>query len=101
MLKACESLSSQLAAAKTAEEIATVTKLAKEALAQVPRMAPTSKEEPDYAAFEAMSAEFATVANSSTGPTDIGATLHLAAHSATAAATIRVRTARPVAARQS
>ncbi|WP_336814103.1 zinc finger domain-containing protein [Bosea sp. MMO-172] len=79
MLKACESLNLQLAAATTPDEVTTVTKLAKEALAQVPNMAPTSKEDPHFGAFEAMSAEFKALADSSTGPQDIGATLHLAA----------------------
>ncbi|WP_199085492.1 HNH endonuclease signature motif containing protein [Bosea sp. ASV33] len=78
MLKACESLNSQLATAKTPDEVSTVIRLAKEALAQVPKMAPTSKEDSHFAAFESMSAEFKALANSSTELQDIGATLHLA-----------------------
>jgi DnaJ-class molecular chaperone len=78
VLKACESLNAQLTAASTPEEVAAVVKLAKGALGQVSKMAPTSKTDPDYAAFEAMKPQFVALAKSKTTAKHIGTTLNMA-----------------------
>jgi DnaJ-class molecular chaperone len=77
-LKACESLDAQLAAATTQPQVAAVSALAKTMLKQVPKMAPTSKADPAYAAFTAMKPQFAALSKSSTKPKDLQATLKLA-----------------------
>lgn len=78
VLKACDSLNSQLAAAQTPDQVAAVKALAKKALGQVGKMAPTSKLDPDYAAFQAMEHKFKALAKSSVTPKNVGAALKLA-----------------------
>ncbi|WP_205910403.1 zinc finger domain-containing protein [Rhizobium sp. FKL33] len=78
MLKACDSLNAQLAAAKTPEQVAAVKSLAKKAVVEVGKLAPTSKHDPDYAAFVAMKPQFDALAGSSTKSKHVGATLKLA-----------------------
>lgn len=78
VLKACEILNMQLKAATTAEEVSTVSKLATNALSQMVKMAPSSKMDPDYAAFKVMKPQFIALAKKSTKAQDIGATLRLA-----------------------
>jgi ribosomal protein L40E len=78
MLNACHSLNAQLAAAKTPDQVAAVEGLAKKAIIQVGKMAPTSKQDPDYTAFEAMKPQFDALAKSSTKPEHVQATLKLA-----------------------
>lgn len=78
MLKACDSLNSQLAAAKTPDQVAAVESLAKKAIRQVGKMTPTSKQDPDYAAFQAMKPQFEALTKSSTTPKHVRATLQLA-----------------------
>jgi len=78
VLKACESLESQLAAASTPEQVSAVEKLAKSTLGQVSKLAPKSKSDPDFAAFEAMKPQFAMLTKSSTKSKDLSRTLRLA-----------------------
>ncbi|WP_426020750.1 zinc finger domain-containing protein [Brevundimonas sp. DWR2-3-1b1] len=78
ILKACETIKGQLDTAKTPEQKAAVEALAKKAIAQVPKMAPTSKSDPDYAAFTAMKPQFEQLAASAAKPKNIAATLSLA-----------------------
>ncbi|MCJ2130977.1 zinc finger domain-containing protein [Methylobacterium sp. E-045] len=78
MLKACDSLNKQLGAAKTPEQVAAVEGLATKAVRQVGKMAPSSKDDPDYAAFEAMQPQFKALAASSKTPKNFVATLKIA-----------------------
>ncbi len=78
ILKACESLNLQIGTASSAEELASVKKLATEVLAAVPKMAPSSKQDPGYAAFKAMKPKFKALAESSTESNDLETTLSFA-----------------------
>ncbi|MDO9338636.1 MAG: zinc finger domain-containing protein [Caulobacter sp.] len=78
MLKACDSLKAQLAAAKTPDQVAAVEALANKAVGQVARMVPTSKADPDFAAFAAMKPQFEALAKRSTKPKHLKATLEYA-----------------------
>ncbi|RYG87771.1 MAG: hypothetical protein EON58_20455, partial [Alphaproteobacteria bacterium] len=78
ILKACESLNLQIGAASSAEERASIKKLATKVLVAVPTMAPTSKQDPGYAAFEAMKPKFKALAGSSTETKDLQTTLTFA-----------------------
>lgn len=78
VLKACESLNSQISAASSAEQISTVEKLAIEVLSAVPKMAPTSKQDPGYAAFKALKPKFKALVKSSTDTDHLKTTLNFA-----------------------
>jgi len=78
MLKACDTLKAQLAAAQTPDQVAAVEGLAKKAVGQVAKMAPTSKADPDFVVFSAMKPQFEALAKSSKRPKNIKATLELA-----------------------
>lgn len=79
LLMACEALEKQFNAAKTADQVASVSSLLKVALKQVPKTAPGSASDPDFVAFEQMKPQFAALAKSSTKPKDLKVTLKLAA----------------------
>lgn len=78
ILKACEALRDQLAAATTQEQRDAIEALAQQFLAEVPKTAPVSKADPAFAAFEAMKPKFKALSSKSTASKDLPETLGFA-----------------------
>ncbi|MCC0808660.1 hypothetical protein FPV16_21030 [Methylobacterium sp. W2] len=76
ILKVCDNLKAQLAVAKAPDQVEAVRILAEKTIQRVGQMAPTSREDPDYEAFQAMKPEFEVLAKRSTSAENVGATLN-------------------------
>ncbi|UPK39536.1 HNH endonuclease [Bradyrhizobium sp. 186] len=63
MLQTCDVLAKQLEAPKTKDQIEAIEDLAKKAIAAMPVLAPLSKTDPKYEAYQAISADVASLSN--------------------------------------